>query len=100
MNKPVHNPSGLYALYDWISIKTPPTENGRYFVAIKEGNDWHITIRRYSLGTFANPHPHWAKNTCGVRYWMPMFLLPPYAVSSDIPNKKIRNIVFYTRRTL
>lgn len=88
MKEPVRNLYGLHDLYDWISIKTPPTENGRYFVAIKAGNDWHITIRRYSLGTACSPYPHWTNNTCGIRYWMPMFLLPPSTRT------------YYTRRTI
>ena len=55
----------------WISIKTPPTEDGNYIVAMRNGDKWHITVRKYKKDAVW-PESNWSKNTFGVRYWMPV----------------------------
>lgn len=53
----------------YVDVQLPP-KDGKYLVAIKEGANWNVTIRKFkSDGRFGG---HWERNTGGVRYWMPL----------------------------
>lgn len=63
---------------EWISVDEElPKKDGRYLVAMKDGDNYHISTRRFKI---ADPPiwwkgirwGHWAKRTCGVRYWAPL----------------------------
>lgn len=64
---------------DWIPHTDPPKSNGRYEVAMKNGSQWHISVRRYHVGHQAW-ESGWERRTGGIRFWR---LLP--APPNEIP---------------
>lgn len=60
---------------DWIPHTDPPKSNGRYEVAMKNGNQWHISVRRYHVGHQAWKSG-WERRTGGVRFWRPLPMPP------------------------
>lgn len=66
----------------WISVEDRlPEKDGRYLVAMKNGDNYHISTRRFKradLPTWWRGHSYgyWARHTEGVRYWMPLPELP------------------------
>lgn len=55
----------------WIPYTDPPKSNGRYEVAMKNGSQWHISVRRYHVGHQAW-ESGWERRTGGVRFWRPL----------------------------
>jgi len=62
----------------WISVdERLPDRDGRYLVAMKNGEDYHISTRRFKrtnppIWWKGHTFGYWARQTCGVRYWMPL----------------------------
>ena len=63
---------------EWISVEDRlPDRDGRYLVAMKNGDNYHISTRKFRR---ANPpiwwkghtFGYWARYTGGVRYWAPL----------------------------
>ena len=60
---------------EWISVdKRLPEKDGRYLVAMKDGDNYHISTRKFKrtdppVWWKGSSWGHWAKRTCGVRYW-------------------------------
>lgn len=64
---------------EWISVEERlPEKDGRYLVAMKDGDKYHISTRRFKraeppIWYKGHTFGYWAKQTYGVRFWM---LLP------------------------
>lgn len=62
----------------WISVdEMLPDRDGRYLVAMKNGNDYHISTRKFKrtappIWWKGHTFGYWARQTSGVRYWMPL----------------------------
>ena len=62
----------------WISVEERlPEKDGRYLVAMKDGDKYHISTRRFKrtdppIWWKGHVYGHWSKRTCGVRFWMPL----------------------------
>lgn len=55
----------------WIHVRVQtPSKDGKYLVAIKEGDNWRITTLNFRVNGYS--WGHWDRNTGGVRYWMPL----------------------------
>jgi hypothetical protein len=60
---------------EWISVDEKlPEKDGRYLVAMKNGDEFHISTRKFRRA--APPtwwkgivYGHWSRNTGGVRFW-------------------------------
>lgn len=63
---------------EWISVEDRlPDRDGRYLVAMKNGNDYHISTRKFKrtsppIWWKGHTYGYWARQTGGVRYWMPL----------------------------
>ena len=66
---------------DWISVKERlPERDGRYLVAIKNGDGYSISVRKFRNGGFGYKNGVWERRTFGVRFWMHL-PKPPEATS-------------------
>jgi hypothetical protein len=72
----------------WISVdERLPEKDGRYLVAMKNGNDYHISTRKFKrsdppIWWKGHIYGRWARHTGGVRYWMPL-PEPPKGVADE-----------------
>ena len=63
---------------EWISVdERLPEKDGRYLVAMKNGDDYHISTRKFKRSDLpiwwkGHTYGYWARHTGGVRYWMPL----------------------------
>lgn len=56
----------------WISVyERLPEKNGRYLVAMKSDNGFHISTRKFKKESWYKTG-RWERHTAGVRYWMPL----------------------------
>lgn len=63
---------------EWISVEDRlPEKDGRYLVAMKNGDDYHVSTRKFRradppIWWKGHTFGYWARYTGGVRYWMPL----------------------------
>jgi hypothetical protein len=67
-----------YRKQDWISVdERLPEKDGRYLVAMKNGDNYHISTRRFKrtdppIWWKGHSYGYWARHTGGVTHWMPL----------------------------
>lgn len=73
---------GWHKQNEWISVdERLPDRDGRYLVAMKNGDDYHVSTRKFKrtdppIWWKGHTFGYWARYTGGVRYWMPLPEVP------------------------